>query len=210
MASRRGLQLGYRVSRNCTASSALRQAYRTFSTVSIQATAPPRRSPWQRASSDTSCPRSTSAEDCQVFYSQLHGYSSPAPIPRRVRQVNATTTPESFQAPTFLDRSIRCRLWPTGTTTRKSQLSPATRNRVRTDRSNRPHCPACSDTPQAQAGRGPMRSGRFRITAHTRFGPQGRAVASIPLAVPSGIMSAPMLAATRAADACTESRARWA
>ena len=90
--------------------------------------------------------RSTWAENCQVVYS-LHGFLSPAPIPRRVGQVNATTTNESFQAPNSIDRSISWRLWLTGTTTRKSQLSPATRKRVRMDRSNPPHCPACGDMP---------------------------------------------------------------
>ena len=52
-----------------------------------------------------------------------------------------------FQAPNSIDRSISWRLWLIGTTTRKSQLSPATRKRVRMDRSNPPHCPACGDMP---------------------------------------------------------------
>ena len=69
------------------------------------------------------------------------------PIPRRVEQVNLTTTTESFQAPNSINRSISWRLWLIGTTTRKSQLSPATRKRVRMDRSNPPHCPACRDMP---------------------------------------------------------------
>ena len=90
--------------------------------------------------------RSTWVEDCQVVYS-LHGFLSPAPIPRRVEQANATTTTESFQAPNSIDRSNSWRLWLTGTTTRKPQLSPATRKRVRMDRSNPPHCPACGDMP---------------------------------------------------------------
>ena len=184
--------------------------------MSIQTRAPPRRSPWQRASSDTSCPcgplgRKTaksftpnSTASCRLCpFPGGSGRSTQPQLPNHFKH-RIPLTGQSVagcgrpapppEDPSFLRlRGLRLRGNEFGRTGRIGRI--AWHAAIRR---------------QARSGRGPMRSGRFRITAHTRIGPQGRAVASIPLAVPSGSMSAPMLAATRAADSCTESRARWA
>ena len=115
--------------------------------MSIQTRAPPRRSPWQRASSDTSWPRGPhgrkTAKSSTPSTASCRLHPSPEGSGRRTQP----QLPNHFQAPNSIDRSISWRLWLTGTTTRKSQLSPATRKRVRMDRSNPPHCPACGGMP---------------------------------------------------------------
>ena len=137
--------------------------------------------------------------------------------PLRVRPAYATTSPDRFQAPNFIDvndnlpnfidNSIRSPSWPTGTAIRKCPSSPAARQRKTWP--SLLHCAACGDTP-ASAIRARSIRRAIIVPVIMRIGPQGGAVASIPLAELSGSMSAPMLAATRAADSCTESRARWA
>ena len=84
------------------------------------------------------------------------------PGPLSARPVNAIIIPEPYQAPNFIARSILCRMWPAGTTTRKSQQFPA-RKRARS----------------------------FRITAHTRIGLRSGAVESVPMAEPPGSVSGP-------------------
>ena len=129
--------------------------------------APPRRSSWQRASSDTSCPCGPHGWKTAKSPTPSTASCRLRPSPRRVEQVNATTTTESFQAPNF-----KHRIRSTG------QISLA----VVADRHHDPkiaaflrlhgsefgwtgrirriarHAAICR---QAQAGRGPIRRGRF-------------------------------------------------
>ena len=143
--------------------------------MSIQAKAPPRRSPWQRASSDTSCPCAPPGRK-----------TAKSSTPNSTASCGLHPSPEGSDRSTqpHLPNHFKHRIPLTGQSVagcgrrapRPENPSFLRRRGNEFGRSGRIGRIArhAAIRRQSQTGRGPIRSRRFRISTQTRIGSQGK------------------------------------